>query len=110
MNHIFVVLEVYYLDSHGALDLFDIVGRCILFLLLFGAGLYFILRAVIPSWRKRGAIHLESYLGSSKSKDEPLLIDEWDLSERTSAMINAAIGAILAIGGILGIVWTWHLR
>lgn len=88
----------------------DIVGRCFLFLLLLGVGLYFILQALIPSWRKKGAIHLETYLGSWRSKDEPMLIDEWNLNERTSAIANAAIGGVLTIGGILGVIWTWHLR
>jgi hypothetical protein len=89
---------------------FDIVGRCFLFLLVSGAGLYFILLAFIPSWRKKGPIHLETYLGSWRSKDEPTVIAEWDMSESTSARINAIVGGIFMFGGIAGIIWTWHLR
>jgi hypothetical protein len=89
---------------------FDIVGRCFLFLLLSGAGLHFILLAFIPSWRKKGPVYLETYLGSSRSKDKPTVIAEWVLNERTSARINAIVGGIFMFGGIAGIIWKWHLR
>ena len=89
---------------------FDIVGRYFPFLLLFGVGLCLVLVAVIPSWRKKGMIHSEIYMGSWKSKDEPTVIAEWDLSEETSAKVNAIVGGLLIIGGIAGVIWISHLK
>ena len=86
---------------------FDILGRYFLFALLLGVGLYLALLAFIPSWREKGLIHLETYLGHGRSRT---VIDDWDLDKRKSAQVNSIVGGILTLIGTAGIIWTWYLK
>jgi hypothetical protein len=97
---------------------FHILWRCLPFFGFVGYGLYFLLAALIPSWREPGWRHWKIYAGEDNSRsllvqlgfqkvNKP--IKEGDFSERTAVRLFFFLGSLLMLLGAAGIVWFAYL-
>ncbi|HEX9255664.1 MAG TPA: hypothetical protein VF938_08955 [Candidatus Angelobacter sp.] len=96
---------------------FDVLWKCLPCFVLVGMGLYFLLTALVPSWREEGWKHWKIYSGSYNSPNSWLVslgfakaskpIKEGD--EKTAIRLYCVFGSLLMLIGIGAIVWIAYL-
>jgi hypothetical protein len=84
------------------------------FFVFIGFGLYFLLTALVPSWREPGWRHWKIFAGEDNSRS--LLVQlgfqkinkpvkEGDFSKKTAVWLFIIFGSVLVFLGAAGVVW-----
>ncbi len=101
---------------------FDVLMKCLPCAAFVGFGLYFLLTALVPSWREKGWNHWKIYNSNDPDSDpnswwvrlgfgkpqKPT--KEGDFDEKTAVRLYSCIGALLVLGGMAGIIWIAYLN
>ena len=100
---------------------FTVLIECLPFFGAVGFGAYFLLTALVPSWRESGWNHWKLYTSNSPGSDPNSWLvklgfarpqkpaKEGDFTEKTAVRLYLCIGALLVLIGMTGIIWIAYL-